>query len=353
MKKGISDKFSHPGGRAVEIGKDVEKNKGVRESLIKLLHAAAEELNADLAGIEAGYAPGVEKALVRGTVEAICKTYGTCRLVDAGFADEPAELERLRREFRLKTNPLLSKGHFINHARTWPKGYPGDYKIIEGMYRQMPVSEGLGRLLDLYSLNTTLAMAIRSRLREMTGILKEELSKRAGPAVLNIACGPCRELLDLVPEISASKARFICVDHDEDALRFAADRLANAGIAGTVEMRIYNALRMVSRERNMGEFGPQDIIYSIGFFDYLRDDVLVRLFASFYELLNPGGTLVAAFKDSRRYRTQDYHWIVDWAGFYQRTAEESAILFEKAGIPVKKCSRDASGVIIFYQIVRE
>ncbi len=39
-------------------------------------------------------------------------------------------------------------------------------------------------------------------------------------------------------------------------------------------------------------------------------------------MLNPGGILITSFKDAARYRHQEYHWIVDWDGFLQRTEED-------------------------------
>ncbi len=105
----------------------------------------------------------------------------------------------------------------------------------------------------------------------------------------------------------------------------------------------------------MKEFGMQDIIYSIGLLDYLEDQVNVRLLRALYELLKPGGKLIAVFKDAERYGTQDYHWLVDWGVFYQRSARESRNLIEKAEIPASsvRVQRDASGIIIFYIITKQ
>ena len=61
---------------------------------------------------------------------------------------------------------------------------------------------------------------------------------------------------------------------------------------------------MFDLETAQTEFGMQDIIYSVGFFDYLPDDFLVKLLSSLYMLLNPGGKLFAAFKDADRYQPQ-------------------------------------------------
>ena len=52
-------------------------------------------------------------------------------------------------------------------------------------------------------------------------MLKDELLKRHAPAILNIACGACRELVGIVPEIIDSGAKVVCVDSDNDALEYA------------------------------------------------------------------------------------------------------------------------------------
>ncbi len=105
-------------------------------------------------------------------------------------------------------------------------------------------------------------------------------------------------------------------------------------------------------ETNLIEFGRQDIIYSVGFFDYLPDEFLIKLLSSLYNLLDHGGTLIAAFKDANRYRSQEYHWILNWDGFLQRREEDFRNILSVAGIPNSaiKEEREESGIIIFYTI---
>jgi len=169
--------------------------------------------------------------------------------------------------------------------------------------------------------------------------------------VLDIACGSCREVSLLVPDIKRSKAHFTCIDLDGDALDFAVNRLAPADLAPEqIRMNKYNALRMFDHDIASAEFGPQDVIYSVGYFDYLPDDFLVKLLRSLYQLLNKGGKLIAAFKDADRYRAEEYHWIADWDGFLQRTVKDFERILGEAGIPADKITmtRDRTGVIAFY-----
>ena len=254
-------------------------------------------------------------------------------------------------EFRAKTNHIVSKSYLFNRARTWPQGYQGDYIMLEAIYRNTPLSSGIGYYLDRYVLASTLSVAVRGRRETLRDILKKEIEKRESPKILDIACGSSRELLEISPDIVRTGARIICVDFDSDALTFSADRLSYADhLIENVEFRRYNALRMVNHERNLREFGMQDIIYSTGLFDYLEDEVLIRLLGSLYKLLAPKGSLIASFKDCQRYKSYYTEWFLAWDGFKQRTVEDMYELFKKAGIPHTALTtvRENSGVIIFF-----
>jgi extracellular factor (EF) 3-hydroxypalmitic acid methyl ester biosynthesis protein len=261
-----------------------------------------------------------------------------------------------RIRFREKTNSLLSKGYLVNRSRTWPLGYQGDYKMLESIYRNTPLSEGIGYYLDLYFLNASLAIGVKNRLKKLKEVLSEELSKRNHLSVLNIACGSCREVFELANDIEKSGARFTCIDLDNNALAFSANRLSYTNIStvssNQIELRKFNALRMFDYEMNISEFGMRDIIYSVGFFDYLPSEFLATMFAALYRQLNLEGKLIISFKDAERYKPQKYHWIGDWEGFLQRNEEDFRNILFDAGIPTSAITetRDDSGVIVFYLI---
>ncbi len=267
------------------------------------------------------------------------------------LVNNEAAIKAARVAFRDKTDPLFSKSYGANRVRTWPQGYQGDYKTIEFIYRNTPMSEGIGYYLDKYMLSTTLAVGVRERMQELAELLKTELINRQHPKVLDIACGSCREVHEIVPEIEKAGAHFKCIDLDSEALDFALNRLSYAGLSpDRAEFIQYNALRLFDYETAVSAFGMQDIIYSVGYFDYLADDFLAKLLNTLYRMLNPGGKLIAAFKDAIRYRSQLYHWFADWDGFLQRTDDDFERLFRRAEIPSSALTmtRVKSGSIIFY-----
>jgi len=270
--------------------------------------------------------------------------------------NDPLALRQAQVYFREKTHPILSKSYFINRTRTWPEGHQGDYLTLELAYKNSPMSAGIGAYLDKYVLSNEIATAVRDRVVKMRDLLKEELVCRSNPKVLDVACGSCREVFELAPEIKASGAKFTCVDLDPAALDFALDRFGYAGLTDEhTELIQYNALRLFDHETAQTEFGRQDIVYSIGFFDYLPDEFLVKLLGSLYLLLNPGGKLIASFKDAGRYRPEFYHWLADWDGFLQRTENDFDRVLREANIPSNaiSMSRVDSGAIVFYTATKQ
>jgi len=268
---------------------------------------------------------------------------------------DPIAIKTAQSYFRKKTNPVLSSSYCINRTRTWPQGHQGDYMTLELIYKNMPMSAGLGYYLDKCMLDSDLGVGVRERIVKLRDLLREELVSRNNAKVLDIACGSCREVFELAPEIKSSGAKFTCVDLDSAALNFAVDRLTYAGLSSDhAEMLTYNALRIFDFETAFTEFGMRDIIYSVGFFDYLPDEFLVKLLKSMYMLLNPGGKIISAFKDVDYYRPQLYHWFADWDGFLQRTAVDFKRLFRDANIPDDALSmtRVTSGSIVFYIVTK-
>jgi len=284
------------------------------------------------------------------TTKAIMDMGSAAERFESEMDSDKAALEDARSSLRLKTQHLFAKS-FFNRGRTWPQGHPGDYNMIEFLYRNTPLSSGIGLYLDKYFLATTLSVAVRERKETLRSLLAEELSLRSGLRILDVACGSCREIFELASPIAQTGSRVTCIDFDQDALAFGAQRISYAGVAAeNVTFRKYNALKMVNHDRNVNEFGFQDIIYSVGFFDYLEDELLVRLLGSLYNLLSTGGKLIASFKDCRRYRTFDTTWLLDWDAFYQRTEEDMWELLLRAGIPREALAttREKSGVIVFF-----
>lgn len=268
--------------------------------------------------------------------------------VESDLRTDKAHLNYVRDWFRQQTDAVLSQSRLMQRARLWPEGYPGDYLTLEAVYANRPEGDGIGRLFDRYFLSRTLAVAVRSRLRTLSRLLSERMTAEPrGARWLNLAAGSCRELLALPP--LDKPRRILCIDYDPNALEYAR-RLITPRARDAITFKTDNAFRMVNAKRNLERYGEFTTIYSAGLFDYVKSGQLARLVAGLYGSLAKGGVLIAPFKDAGRYDTFDYHWLVRWDFFLQRTEADIREVFDDAGVPPERLNvtRDESGVILFF-----
>ena len=242
--------------------------------------------------------------------------------------ESSCEVEVLRdrqKEYRAFTDPIFKKSFFVNRARTWPLGYPGDHEMLEKIYNGIPISEeGIGLYIDTYFLCKTLAKGVRERKRVLSQLVQSEIENRPiNTRIMNIGCGSSREIFDIGSSINQYQPKFTFLDFDEKATIYSKQLLENTSIdTSDFVFKKFNALKLSNAEYTQKIFGNQDIIYSAGLFDYLKTDVLSKIIASLYANLNNDGIVIAPFKDVENYNTFDYHWNCDWTYFYQRSIEE-------------------------------
>ncbi|MCP4682976.1 MAG: class I SAM-dependent methyltransferase [Desulfobacterales bacterium] len=242
-----------------------------------------------------------------------------------------------------------------------PRGYPGDYLMLEAIYNNTPKSEGLGRYFDKAFLALSYAGPVTARKDKMRNIIERFLVRARQPAlkVLNLACGSCRELRELLEsDFSVSKAiEITCVDHDEESLDFSRKKLANSPDRITFNFVQGDILSMPKQKDYYAKlFGQQDMIYSLGLIDYVPDRILKRLIGFWFSLLGSKGRLVLTHKDIDKDLQAPLltDWFCDWR-FVSRN-EPHLVKLVKAAIPLHHwltIERDSSGKIIFLFVDKE
>jgi extracellular factor (EF) 3-hydroxypalmitic acid methyl ester biosynthesis protein len=193
--------------------------------------------------------------------------------------------------------PYMMRSRFFERAYYKPKGYAGDFYMIEMIYRNQPEGDGkLGRLIDGLLLNQVPAKAVRGRRRllhkTLDRICRERLPIAAPIQIMNLACGPCRELFDLIAECGFSdRIQATCVDIDDEALQFADRNVNTFDHRASVRFMNENVIKW-ALGRVKQDFGPQDVIYSSGLCDYLDKRLVSALIKRSHEHLRPGGSLI-------------------------------------------------------------
>ena len=279
---------------------------------------------------------------------AIHRSRVDCRVAEKAIGNNPQLLKEVQEQFRARISPYFDQSWFMHRARTKPRGYPGDYETLTGIYDGKTKSTGLGGYLDLYFLRSDLAEAVRTRLKAVQKfIVKEVLNRTERVSILNVASGPGREY-DASFRLIDDSVHLTCIDTDESALEHLRAEAAT-GKPGELDLTcvVYNALKTTSSERNRDQFGTPDIIYSVGLCDYIPDRYLVKILAGWRDTVGKDGIVYVAFKDALNYHGAEYQWHVDWH-FYERTEDDVRELYRQAGYNVDalEVARDKTRIIM-------
>ena len=275
-------------------------------------------------------------------------------------------------ETNLNSGPLMKQikqsvrallGHFLfqsinfKHGFEKPRGYPGDYEMLEVVYDDLEISKGLGKYIDRYGLDVPYSIGIRARKDLMKEILYRFLNNNSEKnlSIMNLASGGCRELREMFgfPITYRGKAEIICIDQDEESIKFSRQQLSDLN---TKNVHIHfiqgDILRLESLD--IGEDNSFDMIYSIGVADYLQDRILAKIFKDCYRKLKPGGKLIVAYKDKDVHKPLALNWYADWCFVPRNEQDVVSLIYDSIGrenisLEIKKID---SGVIFFAEIIK-
>lgn len=280
---------------------------------------------------EKEYSEEIERKLDRLNTHILLKGYSLEKLL----LDKKI-VQKVKDNFRYLIGTWFYKSIIVKHAFEKPRGYPGDYKMLERIYNNKPISKNIGVYFDNNFLKSPYAVAVRirkDRLREMLqSFLNETRLNKLN--ILNIACGSCREIKELLPNLRTKNfITFNCLDWDADALKFSQDVLLPIAPKNItfkfIKEDVVNIVRNVSTVQS---FCKQDLIYSIGLIDYLPDRILKKLTYALFQLLQKDGKLILTHKNKEKtFPPLPPDWFCDWK-FVSRNKEEVIKLFYDCGM---------------------
>lgn len=269
-----------------------------------------------------------------------------------GIADDVAagklshtELTRLRQAFGVALSPDTLQGFSFSK----PHGYSGDYEIIDRIYRRHVSSDPMLAKWDYYAHSQSGPIAVRNRKTYFVQLLcqlEESRSDNTCSPVLNVASGPCRDLLEffLSRGRSGVSLTFDCVDSDNQAIEFASTLclpyLEKVSFIKTNALRFHTARKY-------------RLIWSAGLFDYLNDRPFKYLLTRLYTMLQEDGELVVG-NFSTDNPTRPYMEIVgDWH-LNHRSEAKLVHLARECGIPERdiRVGKEEEGVNLFLHIKR-
>jgi len=245
------------------------------------------------------------------------------------------EIQDIKMYFRKKVFPFVSRSVIAKRGCEKPRGYPGDYAMLEMIYDNKMLSSCiLGKYFDLYLLRDPYVKAVRNRKEKMKELLRDmtvRCSDSRTLRILNIASGGARDIRELFLENSFDKKiEIVCVDQDPEALDFSKREIDS--IKSDVKFCYIKeniAGFFINQQRTMAILNNFDVIYSIGLIDYVPDSLLKQLVGFCFDLLLPNGCFVLAVKNTKVFKPLASDWFCDW-NFYLRDQADLIELIKEA-----------------------
>jgi SAM-dependent methyltransferase len=247
----------------------------------------------------------------------------------------------VHRFWRSLGEPYLS-GSLAGRTLTKPFGYPGDFALLDDLYRGTISERAELVQWDRYLQGQAAPRAVRNRLPYFAARVDEADRRSASAEVLVLGCGPGRDIASYLESRPASRVRFLAVDRDPRALTHAATLCR--GRAGAIEFAKIDVLGYVPSK-------AFDLIWAAGLFDYFSDRLFARLLRKYFACLRPGGELVIGNFSTANPSRAYMELVGDWELLY-RSSQTLAEIARRAGCGSFHIGSEVEGINLFLHVER-
>lgn len=244
--------------------------------------------------------------------------------------DDKQRLDALKNLTELVVTPEFCQGPIWERSYKKPLGYPGDYQVMNYVYDWKREGETTYDQL-VHRLGLDVAECIGTRMDVVIGtILKAATAKppREPMRVLSLGSGPAREVSQIFETTGSGETPFeyTLIDQEEQALQFAYEgntRAAKAHHAGAAIRCLNLSFTDILRgDFAIGSVCHQDVVYSVGLLDYLKDRRARGLARSMFQMVRPGGLMILGnMNKTELSNLWPMEVITDWRLYYRSDAD--------------------------------
>ena len=200
--------------------------------------------------------------------------------------------------FREHLKELLYQSPFANRTFEKPRGYAGDYEMMNLIYNNHDMGNTLfARCIERSFLMCPEPQAVRNRASYLLERILNRVRESSGPIkILSVASGPAVEVQRLVSELGQedlSRIELHLLDQDEASLKYAQRKIHQVTSSLAVDF-VPTLIQSSIKEIISAGLPDQDydIIYSAGLFDYFTDPVAHVAGKALLDGLKESGSLI-------------------------------------------------------------
>lgn len=274
---------------------------------------------------------------------------------------ENSEIRKYHTDFfRSQVGKYYTNNPFIGRALRKPRGYSGDFEMMNQIYRDN--FEGrtfFEMLMHKYGINESSSLSVKYRRKYFVNHILEFSSKHSVFNVCSVACGPAKEVVDFLNIISvpdSEKYNFYLLDQDIEALLSAKrniyEVIMRRGLKTKVEflpVSVKDVLEGSPDIKKLSHIGFH-FMYTAGLYDYLSQPVAKMLTTNLLSWLTPESMMIIGnFHPSNPTKTIS-ELVADWK-LIHRNDEEMLDLVQKDKVKNVRLHKDDQNIDIFLEIV--
>jgi extracellular factor (EF) 3-hydroxypalmitic acid methyl ester biosynthesis protein len=245
--------------------------------------------------------------------------------------------------FREKIKTILNENTLIGHGFVKPYGYPGDFTLIDKIYRFDINPDSRYRNWDLFFQNQPGANAVRNRKEFFIEYCKKLTFRKENAKVLILGSGPASDVYEFLSDFSGgNNINIDLIDFDQSAIDFSKNK--NEKFNGQISYNKINALRFNS-------YKLYDLIWSAGLFDYFKDKHFTFLIRKYINCLDEDGEMVISNFSTKNPTKRLMEVLSDWY-LNLRTESDLFRIASDAGIDKEMVSveKEPLGINLFLKI---
>ncbi len=269
----------------------------------------------DLDQYEESIAHFVSKYLIQ-NIQQYCISLG---LSIAGL--EPEKTKMCYEYLRTQVGNIFYKSPYGNRAFNKPRGYAGDFEMMNNVYFNELRGETLfAKCVQRFFTDNPAGKAVRNRVIYLNEKIEKCNIRNLQSKILGVASGPAREIQKFFQDSPdrASKCEIHLLDQDADALKFSQKAIyeicRNKGVQPNIYFHNLAIKNIIAEGLPLSGF---DLIYSAGLFDYFTDPVAHFAAKQLYSALAKEGELVIGNFDANNPAQFIMEALGDWYLIYR------------------------------------
>jgi extracellular factor (EF) 3-hydroxypalmitic acid methyl ester biosynthesis protein len=171
--------------------------------------------------------------------------------------------------------------------------------------------------------------------------------------IFNLGCGPAREIQNfLIQDDICNDAAFVLLDFNEETVQHTGRVLENLKTKynrrtsiDVIKKSVHHVLKQSHRPTS-----GYDMVYCAGIFDYLSDRICKQLMNIFYDLLEPGGLLVATNVESSNPSRNGMEYLLEWHLIYRTPLQLKSLIPDRAPARSFTLKTDNTGINVFLEV---